>query len=81
MKTSAQNAANPLGMALESSEDDSVQCRAWNFRTDSDLSAVREFLCAASEHPGGAHFFTMNDSDWVWALGFWLKFSKKSLTN
>ena len=34
VKTSAQNAANPLGMALESSEDDSVQCRAWNSRTD-----------------------------------------------
>lgn len=26
------------------------------------------------------HFFTTNDSDWVWAVGFSLKFSKKKFT-
>ena len=79
VRTTALNAANSLGMALDSC-DYPAEFKEWNFRNDSDLSAMREFLCTASEHPGGAHVFTTNDSDWVWAVGFSLKFSKKKFT-
>lgn len=51
VRTAALN-PNSLGMALDCSDDYAVEFKEWNFRKDSNLSAMREFLCTASEHPG-----------------------------